>query len=121
MKVGGFQFVQIERLVRLHDGRSAFHVPFNVKGVFLVGVGKVLVAGMLRYIKLVAEKRPHPSKLQDTLASVHYRDLILGHQLFATMSSDEFKIGKKIPLLVMRRGIKYDIQKLGSQLFNNIA
>ena len=91
MKVGGFQFVQIERLVRLHDGRSAFHVPFNVKGVFLVGVGKVLVAGMLRYIKLVAEKRPHPSKLQNTLASVHYRNFVLGHQLFATMSSDELK------------------------------
>ena len=91
MKVGGFQFVQIERLVRLHNGRSAFHVPFNVKGIFLVGVGKVLVAGMLRYIKLVAEKRPHPSKLQDTLASVHHRNLVLGHQLFATLSSDEFK------------------------------
>ena len=91
MKVGRFQFVQIERLVRLHDGRSAFHVPFNVKGVFLVGVGKVLVAGMLRYIKLVAEKRPHSPKLQDALASVHHRDLVLGHQLFATMSSDELK------------------------------
>lgn len=47
--------------------------------------------------------------------------LILVGDLSATMSSDEFKIGKKIPLLVMRRGIKYDIQKLGSQLFNNIA
>ena len=91
MKVGGFQFVQIERLVRLHNGRSAFHVPFNVKGVFLVGVGKVLVAWVLRYIKLVAEKRPHPSKLQDTLASVHHRDFVLGHQLFATMSSGELK------------------------------
>lgn len=30
-------------------------------------------------------------------------------KIFATMSSDEFKIGKKIPLLVMRRGIKCDI------------
>ena len=78
LKVGRFYFVQIKRLVRLHDGRSAFRVPFNVKGVFLVGVGKVLVEGMLRYIKLVAENRPPPSKLQDTLASVHYRDLVLG-------------------------------------------
>ena len=100
MKVGGFQFVQIERLVRLHDGRSAFHVPFNVKGVFLVGVGKVLVAGMLRYIKLIAEKRPHPSKLQDTLASVHHRNLVLGHQLFAILSSDEFRESKKIASLL---------------------
>ena len=47
--------------------------------------------------------------------------IILAHKLFATMSSDEFKIGKKIPLLVMRRGIKCDIQKLDSQLLNNIA
>src|SRR5699024_7790440 len=100
LKVGGVQFVQIERLVRLHNGRSAFHVPFNVKGILLVGVSKILVAGMLRYIKLVAEKRPHPSKLQDTLASVHHRDLVLGHQLLSTMSSDEFKKGQKSPLLI---------------------
>lgn len=32
-----------------------------------------------------------------------------------------FKMGKKIPLLIMRRGIKCDIQKLDSQLLNNIA
>ena len=32
------------------------------------------------------------------------RDLTLTHQLFTTMSSDEFKMGKKIPLLIMRRG-----------------
>ena len=70
-----------------------------IQGVFLVGVGKVLVAGMLRYIKLVAEKRPHPSKLQDTLASVHHCDLVLGHQLLVTMSSDEFKNGQKTTLL----------------------
>ena len=39
------QFVHIERLVRLHDGRSALHVPFYVKDVLLVGVGQVFVAG----------------------------------------------------------------------------
>ena len=76
---------------------------------------------MLRNVAFVTEKRSHASKLQNTLGSVHDGDLVLRQQFFATMSSDEFKIGKKIPLLVMRRGIKYDIQKLGSQLFNNIA
>ena len=40
------QFVHIERLVRLHDGRSALHVPFYVKDVLLVGVGKVFIAGV---------------------------------------------------------------------------
>lgn len=72
-------------------------------------------------IKLVAEKGPHALHLQDALAVVHDSQFILAHQFFATMSSDEFKIGKKIPLLVMRRGIKCDIQKLDSQLLNNIA
>ena len=51
-----------KRFIRLHDGRSAFHVPLNVKGVFLVGSGKVLVAGMLRYIKLVAKNGRTPPR-----------------------------------------------------------
>ena len=76
---------------------------------------------VLRQVVLVREERAHTPQHEDTLASVHHCQFVLCHQLFATMSSDEFKIGKKIPLLVMRRGIKYDIQKLGSQLFNNIA
>ena len=87
------QFVHIERLVRLHNGRSAFHVPFYVKDVSLVGVGQILVAGMLRDIKLIAEKRTHAPKLQNTLAAVHDSNFVLGHQLFATMSSDELKNG----------------------------
>jgi hypothetical protein len=54
-------------------------------------------------------------------ADIHDRKFVPAHKLFTTMSSDEFKMGKKIPLLVMRRGIKCDIQKLDSQLLNNIA
>ena len=76
---------------------------------------------MLGDVVFIREEGAHAAKLQDALAAAQHRKLVLAHQLFATMSSDEFKIGKKIPLLVMRRGIKYDIQKLGSQLFNNIA
>ena len=90
-QIGCVQFVHIERLVRLHNGRSAFHVPFYVKDVSLVGVGQVFISGMLRDIKLVAEKRAHTTKLQNTLAAVHDCNFVLGHQLFATLSSDEFK------------------------------
>ena len=93
----------------------------DVKGILGVRVGGVWVIGMLGDVVLVREERPHTTQLEDALATVHDGQFILAHKLFATMSSDEFKIGKKIPLLVMRRGIKYDIQKLGSQLFNNIA
>ena len=46
---------------------------------FLVGVGKIHVVGMAGYIKLVAEKRPNVLKVQDSLASVHQRDRVLGH------------------------------------------
>jgi len=46
---------------------------------------------MLRYIKLVREKRSHSPKLHDTLAAIHDCNLVLAHQFFATLSSDEFK------------------------------
>lgn len=82
-QIGCVQFVHIERLVRLHNGRSAFHVPFYVKDVSLVGVGQVFISGMLRDIKLVAEKRAHTTKLQNTLAAVHDCNFVLGHQLLS--------------------------------------
>lgn len=90
------QFVHIERLVRLHDGRSALHVPFYVKDVLLVGVGQVFVAGVLCQVILIAEKRAHAPKLQDTLAAAHDCNFVLGHQLFATMSSGKFKKGQAL-------------------------
>jgi len=46
-------------------------------------------------ILLSGVRRSHASKLQNTLGSVHDGDLILRHQFFSTMSSDEFK-NKKI-------------------------
>ena len=76
---------------------------------------------MVHEIVLFIHDRACTANEQQRVAVVQLPHLVRGQQLFATMSSDEFKIGKKIPLLVMRRGIKYDIQKLGSQLFNNIA
>lgn len=82
-QIGCVQFVHIERLVRLHNGRSTFHVPFYVKDVSLVGVGQVFISGMLRDIKLVAEKRAHTTKLQNTLAAVHDCNFVLGHQLLS--------------------------------------
>ena len=47
-------------------------------------------------MKVNGGKRPDTPKLQDTLAAVHDGQLIPAHQLFATMSSDEFKKGQKI-------------------------
>lgn len=93
----------------------------DIEGVLGVIIGGVLVVRVLGQVVLVAQKWAHTTKLQDALAAIQNCQLIPAHKFFATMSSDEFKIGKKMPLLVMRRGIKYDIQKLGSQLFNNIA
>ena len=71
-------------------------VLFNVEGVSLIEVGEQFVFWMLRYIKFITEKRSHTSKLQDTFAAIHDGDFVLRHQLFATMSSDEFKKGQKI-------------------------
>ena len=75
--------------------QPGFEEAFDVENVLRVGVGGVLVVGVLGDVVLVREERPHPAQLQDALAAVHDGQLILTHQLFATMSSDEFKNGQK--------------------------
>ena len=77
--------------------------------------------GVAHQAVFFVDHRRFAAQQNEGVSIVQHPDFVRREQFFATMSSDEFKIGKKIPLLVMRRGIKYDIQKLGSQLFNNIA
>ena len=89
--VGQIYFVYVKGFVGLYDCRTGGHIPFNVKSVFLVEVGKVFVVRVLRYIVLIAEKGAHAAQLQNTFSSVHNCDFVLCHQLFATMSSDELK------------------------------
>ena len=67
----------------------------DVKGVLGVRVGGVRVIGVLGDVVLVREERPHTAQLEDTLAAVHDGQFILAHKLFATMSSDEFKKGRR--------------------------
>ena len=68
---------------------------FNVKSVLVIGVGSVLEIGVLGNVVLIRKEWPHTAQLEDTLAAIHNSKLILAHQLFATMSSDEFKNGQK--------------------------
>lgn len=62
-----------------------------VKDVFLVIIRCVAVEGMLGEIIFVGQKRADAAKLQDALAAIQHGKLIHAHQLFATMSSGEFK------------------------------
>lgn len=62
-----------------------------VKGVFLVIIRCVAVEGMLGEIIFVGQKRADAAKLQDALAAIQHGKLVHAHQLFATLSSDEFK------------------------------
>ena len=100
------------------------HLVFAQRGIFrsvpLICLNQDEVAASGHCIERDVIAAERTIECEVTRAVVRNR-FIRRVRLFATMSSDEFKIGKKIPLLVMRRGIKYDIQKLGSQLFNNIA
>ena len=82
--------IEIKGFIWLDD-QLVLPVFFNVKGVPLVRVGQKFVFWMLRYIKLITEKRSNASKLQNTFAAVHDSKFILRHQFFATMSSDELK------------------------------
>ena len=76
-----------------------------VKGVFLVIIRCVAVEGMLGEIIFVGQKRADAAKLQDTLAAIQHGKLIHAHQLFATMSSDEFKKDKHYPKKTFFYGI----------------
>ena len=64
---------------------------FNIKSVLVIRVGSVLEIGVLGDVVLIRKERTHTTQLEDTLASIHNSKLILAHQLFATMSSDELK------------------------------
>ena len=99
MKVHCCQFVHLERLIRLYDGRFAFHVPFHIKEVFLVGVGGVLVVGVLRQVVLVREEWTHAPQHEDTLASVHYCQFVLGHQLLSQFLISEAVRNLAAPVL----------------------
>ena len=78
---------------------AAGHILFDVEGVLRVGVGEVFVVGMLRYVVLVAQEGSQAADLEDALAAVEGGKVVHAHELFATMSSDEFKMCKQMPLL----------------------
>ena len=73
---------------------QVLYLLFDVKGILLVIVGKQVILLMLGYIKLIGEERSYSPKLHNALAAIHDRNLVLTHQLFATMSSDELKKDK---------------------------
>ena len=78
---------------------SPVQILFDVKSVFLVVIGCVLVVGMLRDVVLVRKERSDAPELQDALAAVHDSQFIPAHQLPSILSSDEFRFGqKKYPL-----------------------
>ena len=66
------------------------HIVLYIKGIFLVIIGQLLVPAMLRYIEFIREEWSDASKLHDTFPAIHDRNLVLRHQFFATLSSEEF-------------------------------
>ena len=52
--VGQIYFVYVKGFIGLYDCRTGRHIPFHVKSVFLVEVGKVFVVWVFRYIVFVA-------------------------------------------------------------------
>ena len=97
-------FIDIADLIGL-EFQPCGQECFNVKSVLIVRVGSVLEIGMLGDVVLVRKERAHTTQLEDALVSVQRCKLILAHQLFATMSSDEFKNKQKNPLSTKKKGI----------------
>ena len=52
--VGQIYFVYVKGFIGLYYCRAGRHIPFHIKSVFLVEVGKVFVVRVFRYIVFVA-------------------------------------------------------------------
>ena len=80
----------------------------DVKEVLLVVISGQLVIGVLGQVVLIREERPNTAQLQDTLTAIHDGQLVPAHELFAVMSSDEFKEKTKKPFLRQEKGPRKD-------------
>ena len=96
--VCGVDLVHVADLVGL-ELQPGGQKTLDVKGVFLVVVSQIDVVGVLGDVVLVGQKGPDAPELEDALAAVQHGQLVHAGKVFATMSSDEFEIGKKTTLL----------------------
>ena len=62
-----------------------YYIFLNIKGIFLVRIGKVLIIPVLCDIKLVTQEGPYSTKLQDTLLAIHDCKLIAAHKVLASL------------------------------------
>lgn len=75
--------VHIEGVRGFYHGTLLLHVPFHVKDIFRVGVGRVSVIRVPGEVVLVRKERAHAPQHEDTLAAVHHCQFVLGHQLLS--------------------------------------
>ena len=75
--------------------QSCRQVFLYVKGVLFVKIRKIFVIRVFGNVILPGQEGTHAPDLQEAFSAVHHRKLVNGHQIFATMSSDEFKNGQK--------------------------
>ena len=77
------------------DRQPCGQVLLYVESVLFVEIRKVSVIRMLRDIVLPGQEGPHAPDLQEALPSVHHRQLVHAHKVYATLSSDEFNFAHK--------------------------
>lgn len=90
-QLGRADLIIEEQVVRPHPqaGRQVF---LYIESVFRVEIRKVLIIRVLRNIVLSGQEGPDAAHLQQTLPAIHHSQLVHGHQIFATKSSDKFNL-----------------------------
>ena len=76
-------------IVRMQD-QPPLQIFLHVEPVPLVIVGCQPVVRVLCQVVFIREEWSHASYLHNALAAIHHCQLIQGHEVFATMSSEEF-------------------------------
>ena len=79
-----FDFVGIKRILILGMKRT-IEISLRVKGVCRISIREILIVGMFGQIEFVGEERTNTADLQNTLAAVHRRQLVLRHEFLAEL------------------------------------
>ena len=71
--------------------KRTIEISLRVKGICRIGIREILIVGMFGQIEFVGEERTNAADLQNTLAAVHRRQLVLRHEFYAATGRDVYK------------------------------
>ena len=87
--------IYYNKFIRCFQSQTVTEKFFYSELIFSIIVCSKFEVWVLGEVVFIRQKRSDSTQLQDTFASIEHRQFINGSEVFATMSSDEFKNWQK--------------------------